>query len=91
MIYQRDESFVIRKIDDETILVPVRGNVAEMGSIYILNEVGARIWELMDGKRALAEIMDVIRVEYDAPDNLKEDVEAFISDLESIGAIRPSL
>ena len=54
--YRKDESVVSRKIADEVILVPIRKNVGDLESIYTLDEVGARIWELIDGIRSLADI-----------------------------------
>ena len=56
--YQRDSNVVYREIAEERILVPIRKQVADMACIYVLNETGARIWELMDGQRSLAEIRD---------------------------------
>lgn len=88
MIYSKDESIVGRKLDEEIILVPIRSNIGDMNNIYVLNEVGSRIWELIDGKRDTEEIIKVIRDEFDSPDDVERDVIEFISDLERIGAIR---
>jgi hypothetical protein len=52
---QKDE-IVSRNIAGETILVPIRGNLADMQNIFTLNKVGAFIWEQLDGKRPLSEI-----------------------------------
>ena len=46
--YNRNEDFVFRRIGDETILVPIKNNVGDMGAIYNLNELGAFIWEHPD-------------------------------------------
>ena len=59
-LYQRNENFVFRRIEDETILVPIKDNVGDMGSIYNLNEVGALVWEQLDGRQTLGEIGDKI-------------------------------
>jgi len=40
-------SFVTREIGGETLIVPVTGHVMELESIYVLNPVGSRIWELL--------------------------------------------
>ena len=44
-----------RQIAGEYILVPIRQSAGEVESIYTLNEVGTRIWELLDGQRSLLE------------------------------------
>ena len=55
-VYARNDRVVSRKIVDELILVPIRQSVAEMETLYTLNEVGARVYELIDGKRPVREI-----------------------------------
>src|SRR5947209_15090125 len=62
--YARDPDFVSRRIADEVIVLPIRKNLGDLESIYTLNEVGARIWELLDGRRTLREIRDGIAREY---------------------------
>jgi len=48
------------------------------GTYYALNEVGARIWELSDGTRSVADIIAIIEQEYDAP---RATVEADVAEL----------
>jgi len=87
--YCRNESFVYRRIEDETILVPVKDNVGDMGSIYNLNEIGALIWEQLDGERNLEAVKDKILDEYDvSPQDAAADLKAFVTDLIEIEAVR---
>lgn len=89
MIFEKDGSMVFRKIEDETILVPIRNKVGDLQDIYVLNEVGARVWELLDGKRGIEKITNIISSEYDImPDETERDIMDFIEDLKSIGAVR---
>ncbi len=89
MIYEKDESMVFRKIEDETILVPIRNKVGDLQNIYVLNEVGARIWELLDGKREIEEISNMISSEYDImAEEAERDIRDFIEDIKSIGALK---
>ena len=46
---------ISRKIANKFILVPIRQKADDVESIYNLNEVAARIWELIDGQRQLTE------------------------------------
>ena len=86
--YGKNENFVYRRIGDETILVPIKDNVGDMGSIYNLNEVGAFVWEHLDGKQSLSDIKDMIFEEYNvSPDVAKKDLWDFIAQLKEIGAI----
>ncbi|RKY41654.1 MAG: hypothetical protein DRP81_08250 [Candidatus Omnitrophota bacterium] len=86
--YKKNPNMVFRKIADEVILVPIRNKVGDLQSIYTLNEVGARIWELIDGKRELAKIKEILLEEFsvDVP-RVEEDLKAFVQKLERIGAV----
>ena len=54
----------------------------EDGGYYALDEVGARIWELCDGHRAVGEIVALLCLEFDAPEEtVRADVLEFIGDL----------
>ena len=86
--YKRNENFVFRKIGDEMILVPIKDNVGDMGYIYNLNELGAFIWEHLDGSNQLVEVNKMILEEFEVSDQeAKEDLSTFLGDLEEIGAI----
>jgi hypothetical protein len=86
--YRKNENFVYRKIGDETVLVPIRDNVADMDSIYNLNEVGAFIWEKIDGRRRLIDIKEMIVSEYNVRSNEAEkDLLELVGQLEEIGSI----
>ena len=86
--YCRNENFVFRRIEDETILVPIKDNVGDMGSIYNLNEVGAFIWEHLDGKQNLKVIKDMILAEYDvSSQEVEDDFSEFLTDLIEVEAV----
>jgi len=86
--YQRHENFVFRRIEDETILVPIKDNVGDMGSIYNLNETGALVWELLDGHKTLADIRDTVMAQFEVSTReAQADIFEFISQLETIDAV----
>jgi hypothetical protein len=88
-VYARNDRVVSRKIVDELILVPIRQSVAEMEALYTLNEVGARVYELIDGKRPVRDIVDAIVLEFEvAFETAEADVREFISQLLQIESIR---
>ena len=89
-VFRKNENFVFRQIDDETILVPIKNNVGDMGSIYNLNEVGAYVWEHLDGKKTLSDIKNRITGEFEiSPKVAEEDLIEFVDQLEEIEAILP--
>ena len=58
-----------------------------VSAVRVLNEVGARIWALADG-RTLAQILDVLVNEYDVErTQLRVDAEAFLAELQGRGLL----
>ncbi|MEA3560589.1 MAG: PqqD family protein [Candidatus Omnitrophota bacterium] len=87
--YRKDPDIVSRKIADEYILVPIRHNVGDLESIYTLNEVSARIWELIDGKRNIGKIKDMIVEEFEvSPEEAEKDISKLLQKLEEIKGIK---
>jgi hypothetical protein len=87
-VYKKSDSIVFRKIADEFILVPIRQNVGDLESICTLNEVAARIWELIDGKMKAREIKDKIVEEFEVtPKQAEKDLVEYLQQLEEIEAI----
>ncbi len=86
--YERDSDFVHRRIVDEVVLLPIRHNFGDLESIFTLNEVGARIWDLLDGRRTLVEVGNIIVNEFDVTaDVARTDIEEFVRHLEEVGAV----
>ncbi len=87
-VYKKSDSFVFRKIADEYILVPIRQNVGDLESIYTLNETAARIWELIDEKTKVREIIENMVGEFEVtPEEAEKDIMENLRQLEEIKAI----
>lgn len=86
--YKRNENFVFRQIEDETILVPIKNNVGDMHSIYSLNDVGAFLWRHLDGEHTLANLKELLTAEYEVTAREAEaDLIEFVGQLRQIDAI----
>jgi hypothetical protein len=81
-IVSHSPEVVTRKTGYEYVLVPVTNNIADMNSVFTLNETGAFIWDQIDGKRNVEEIIGALTTEYDI-DNEKasEDIFTFIDNM----------
>jgi len=87
-VYRRNDNFVFRRIEGETILVPIRGNVGDLDSIYSLNPVAAMVWENLDGSVDLKTIQNHIVAEYDVCDmDVQTDLLLFINEMKTIAAV----
>jgi len=51
---------VSRMVSGEHILVPLASRGADIDSIFNLNETGTFIWERIDGRRTVAEIIALV-------------------------------
>ena len=81
-ILSQSATVVTRKTGNEYVLVPITNNIADMNSVYTLNETGAFIWEQIDGKRSIEEIIAALTAEYDIDiKNAEEDVLSFVENM----------
>lgn len=82
-------SFVTRQIAGETLIMPVAGRVVDLESIYVLNEVGSRIWQLVGTPTTADRIAEVVEREFDVTaDRAASDVAEFLDALGARGLIR---
>ncbi|NOZ47605.1 MAG: PqqD family protein [Chlorobi bacterium] len=80
--YSKHPEVVSRKVDDEFILVPLNDDIADMDSIYTMNEVGAFIWEQINGDNTVKEIIETVTNEFDVkPEIAQKDVLTFFDDI----------
>ena len=87
--YEKSPNVVYREIAEERILVPIKKNTADMAAIYVLNETGARVWDLLDGDRTVADIRDVMAAEYEVEEEvLVEDLATILGQLEETGMVK---
>jgi len=90
-VFTRDQSAVTRRIAGETVIVPVRDDVADLDSIYTLNETGTFVWDLLDGRRTVDELIDAVVAEFEvAREVAAADVARLIASLSAEGLLRPA-
>jgi len=65
-----------------TIVLPSRAEVK------VLNEIGSRVWDAIDGRRTLAQILATLLEEYDVPrEQAERDVLDFVGELRTQGMV----
>ena len=71
-----------RRIGDETIIVPISSGVGDLDAIYTLNDLGSRIWRLIDGATPIMDIVETIHREYEVSiEAARRDVVEFLEEL----------
>lgn len=75
-----------RPIGDDGGLVVLPGR----SEVKVLNPVGSRVFELIDGKRTIDDIVRTIADEFEVPpEQAAADVDEFLSVLEEQGMVAP--
>ena len=81
---QKIASTVIdRAVEGETLVIHLPS-----GNYFSLNSVGTWIWESIDGRRTVRELVEIVAAEYDAdPERVQVDVLNLINDLAGEGLV----
>ncbi len=75
--FKRQDAILRQEVSGAVVLFNM-----EDGRYYALDELGARIWDLCDGVRNVAELAAILHDEYDAPvDTIHQDVEELLREL----------
>jgi hypothetical protein len=90
-LFSRAKDFAVRAIAGETILVPIRSGVADLDSIFLLNETGSVVWEMVEGVSGSDELVDAVVERFDVSrEDATRDVAEYLATLEQAGLIRRS-
>src|SRR5579862_8748990 len=86
--FVRTRSVVSRVVAGETLIVPIRGKVGDLASIYSFNGTGSLIWQLLDEPRGRTELASAVAREFEVePEQAQKDVEKFVAELLSVGLV----
>ena len=83
MVFSHSTDVVSRVIDGALIIVPLTSGVGDMeDDLFSMNESGTEIWNMLDGKKTLQAIVDVLAQEYQAePAEIEQDVAGIVAEL----------
>ena len=83
MILSHSTDVVSREIDGALIIVPLTAGVGDMeDDLFSMNESGTEIWNMLDGKKTLQEVVDVLVEQYQAArGEIAQDVAGIVMEL----------
>ncbi len=82
------DEVVKRDVAGETFLVPIRGHVADLQELFIVNEVGGWLWDRLDGRRRVDDLVADVVAEFEVSEQqAREDVSLFMAQLADAGLI----
>jgi len=81
-VYAREANVVSREVAGEVFLVPIRGRLADMRRIFVLNPVGEAVWDRIDGTRSLDSICSDVVERFDVSSEVAgADIREFVERL----------
>lgn len=85
----RHEHWVSRKIDGDTVLVPIRGGAADLQFLFVLNATAGWLWSRLDGAAAPQQLAIELSESFEVtPDRAWQDVQALLASLAEAGLIQ---
>jgi len=84
----RSQSVVARVVAGETLIVPIRGKVGDLASIYSFNGTGTLIWKLLESPKSVGELAMAVAEAYEVePSRAERDVEQFVGEMKAVGLV----
>ena len=82
-VYAPSEDIVARSIEGELIIVPLVAGIGDLeDELYTLNETGKAVWDRLDGKKKLKEVLAELSAEFDAPaGEIEKDLMGLMEEL----------
>ena len=89
MVMRISKNYVLQKITDEYIVVPVGEAAIHMQGIIRLNATGAFLWDLLCNRSyAVSELIEKLTAEFNVDkDVAQEDICKFIAQLSDLGCL----
>ena len=82
-IYVPSDDIVVREIEGDLIIVPLVSGIGDMeDDLFTLNETGRAIWNKLNGKNSLKDVVSELSLEFEDPQtDMGEDVIGFVEEL----------
>jgi hypothetical protein len=82
-IYAPSDDIVAREIEGELIIVPLVSGIGDMeDELYTMNETGKIIWDQLNGKQSLREIVHRLSPNYESTESeIEKDIIGLVTEL----------
>jgi hypothetical protein len=82
-VYAPSQDIVARTIEGELIIVPLVAGIGDLeDELFTLNETAKAIWDRLDGKKKLREVLRELLAEFEAPDGeIEQDLIGLVGEL----------
>jgi Coenzyme PQQ synthesis protein D (PqqD) len=87
-MFLRSQSVVSRVVAGETLIVPIRGRVGDLASIYSFNGTGTLIWKFLEAPATIGELVEAVLREFAVEHaRAEQDVRQFVREMISVGLV----
>jgi hypothetical protein len=87
-LYRRSTAVVSRQISGETLVVPIRGKVGDLASIYSFNETGSLLWTALAQPRTIQDLADALCLSFAVDeDQARRDANVFVQEMQAVGLL----
>ena len=85
---QIKKELIKRTIAGDTVLVPVGDAVYEANGLFVLNELGGFLWDLLPQVPDAEALVTAVLQEYEVDAaTARQDIQLFLSELEKLGIL----
>ena len=82
MRYRARENYELRTISGEHMLIPTGGEDFAPGTLLLLNETGAFLWERLREPQSPAELLTAARAEFEDPEGgMESSIREFLAQM----------
>src|ERR1700704_1482868 len=86
--YRRSSAAVSRHISGETLVVPIRGKVGDLASIYSFNEAGSALWAALEHPASLETLAAILCQSFEVErDDARRDAGSFVDEMQAAGLL----
>lgn len=82
------DGFIMKDVAGSKVVLPLGERQTEIRGIITFNDIGAEVFNMLDGTNSVEEIIAKIVKDYDAPyETVKSDVEKLIEKMRANGLV----
>ena len=90
-VFFRSQSVVSRIVAGETLIVPIRGRVGDLASIYSFNGTGSLIWQMLESPSTIGDLVEAVARQFDVePARAEQDVKRFVREMIAVCLVEVS-
>jgi hypothetical protein len=92
MALKATSDVIYREVAGEAFLVPIRGRLADIRELIVLNEVGRWLWVRLDGTQSIDQLVEGLTAEFDvSAEQARRETETFLAELAGAGFAEEAL